>query len=216
MSGFFLVITYIFLYILNSKLQQKYSKYNIKMLKFLDFIVSTPISVSLFVYSLMLITIPILMVYILTYSALNLILIPDLSTYLALLIVFYITAYKSYYLMNLSIKFFSTTTGFLHSLSIYKSLNLLSNLNLRKWIYFVSIFLYISSRIVLFYNIDISHFKELHLVINVIGEVVLTFLYIDTYISNFKPNILSENEKRLSNLKYAYFNKFKEGFDKIA
>lgn len=216
MNGFIIIAIYFLLYIFNSMLQKKYSKSNIKILKLLDFLVGLPLLILMYLYRLLLIGIPIFIVYIVTYTILNSILIPDLSTYLSLLIVFCITAYKSYYLMILSIKVFSNTTGFLHSFINYKSIELMNNLNLRKWIYCASIFLYISSRIILFYDIDISHFKQLHLLINVIGEVILTFLYIDTYISNFKPNILRKNEEQLSNLKYQNFNNFKKDFNKIS
>ena len=211
MTVFFIImIIYFFMFIINSKLQNKFLESDNKILKILDFLVSFPFITLCYIYYIILVILPMFTIYIVTYYVLNIMLIPDLSTYLSLLIVFYIIAYKSYYLMIFSIKLFSRTCGFIFSFVNYKSIDIISNIHLRKWIYLASIILYISSKVILFYKIDISTFKHLYLIINVIGEVILTFLYIDTYISNFKPDILRKNEDKLSNLKYEYFNKFKE------
>lgn len=212
----FLFIGWIVLYIINGILHKKYKESKSKILKFLDFIVSIPIIIILNVQPILMILIPIILIYTLINFTLALILNNKLSIYLTLLLLFYITAYKSYYIINIMIKLqISFYNGFLHRYIAYKSIDVVTNINLRKYNYFVAIFLYITSRIVLFYEIDISNLEQINLILNVIGEVVLTFLYVDGYITNFKPQVISENEKKLLDLKNTYLSKFKESIESI-
>lgn len=212
----FLFIGWIILYVINGILHKKYNESKSKLLKILDFIVSIPIIILLKVQPILLLLIPIIFIYALTNFTLDLILNTNLSIYLSLLLLFYITAYESYYIISVIVKLqMRFYDGFMHKYIAYKSIDVVTNINLRKYNYFIAIFLYMTSRIILFYKIDISNFEQLNLILNVIGEVVLTFLYIDGYITNFQPQVIAENEKKLLDLRNTYLNKFKDSIKSI-
>lgn len=107
-----------------------------------------------------------------------------------------ILAYRSYWIVDVAIKFFTKSSSYREKSYNKKIIKFLKNLNVRKCCYIVSIFICIGLNAINLTasDVDLNNFT------NTIDKILLTFVAIDCYVCTFKSEVVDKPSRELDRL----------------